>query len=40
MNRSDLVTELNAVALRICAAMGAAMALGFTALALLIMHQN
>lgn len=33
---TDLKAELNATALRICAAMGAAMALGFTALGFLV----
>ena len=33
---SDLKAELNATALRICAAMGAAMALGFTALGFIV----
>jgi len=40
VTRTDLKAELNAVALRICAALGAAMALGFTALGVLISLHN
>lgn len=36
VTRSDLKAELNAASLRICAALGAGMALGFTALGVLI----